>query len=111
MAIKYRVLGQAAPAAATPTTLYTVPALTEAVISAIVACNRGVSTTVRVAVRPDGAALAPEHYVAYDIVVPANDSLPVALGITMDAGDIITVYAGTANVSFNVFGAEQEPDA
>jgi len=40
MANAYKVLGQVAPAATTDTTLYTVPAATEAVISTIVVANR-----------------------------------------------------------------------
>jgi len=30
----------------------------------------------------------------------------LTLGITVDAGDIITVYASSADMSFNVFGTE-----
>lgn len=107
MANTYKVLGQSAPTATTDTDIYTVPSLTETVISTMVIANRSSSdATYRIAVRPDGATLANEHYVAYDITVGANDSTAVSLGITMNAADVLTVYASTGDLSFNVFGSE-----
>jgi|LauGreDrversion2_3_1035106.scaffolds.fasta_scaffold15770_2 membrane-bound inhibitor of C-type lysozyme len=43
MATTYKVLGQSNPAAATATTLYTVPAATSTVVSTINICNQSVS--------------------------------------------------------------------
>jgi hypothetical protein len=107
MPTTYKVLGQSAPAATTNTDLYTVPAATSAVISTIVVANRvGTSATYRIAIRPAGAAIANQHYIAYDVTVSAADSTTLTLGITLAATDIITVYAGTANLSFSVFGSE-----
>ena len=107
MATTYKVLGQSAPGATTDTDVYTVPAATTAVLSTIVVANRSASAvTYRIAVRPDGATLANQHYIAYDVNVGASDSTTITLGITMDAGDILSVYAGTGDLSFNVFGSE-----
>jgi glucose-6-phosphate dehydrogenase assembly protein OpcA len=107
MAVSYKVLGQSAPGATTDTTLYTVPTSTEAVISTIVVANRaGSAATYRIAVRPNGATLANEHYIAFDITVGAADSTTLTLGLTLDAADVITVRASTADLSFNVFGSE-----
>lgn len=107
MATIYKVLGQSAPSATTNTDVYTVPAATEAVISSIVVANRsGSSATYRIAVRPDGAAISNEHYIAYDVTVGGNDSTSLSLGLTLDSTDIITVYASSANLSFGVFGSE-----
>ncbi len=102
----YKVLGQSAPAATTNTTLYTVPASTSAVCSTLVIANRDVSTSVRVAVRPAGASLANEHYIAFDTPVNQYDSIFLTLGVTLAATDVVTVYAGTADVSFSLFGTE-----
>ena len=66
MANTYKVLGQSSPAATTLTSLYTVPAATSAVTSTLTVCNYGVSTTVRVAVRPAGAGIANQHYIIYE---------------------------------------------
>lgn len=107
MATTYKVLGQSAPTATTDTDVYTVPAATTAVLSTVVVANRSASAvTYRIAVRPDGATLANQHYIAYDVNVGASDSTTITLGITMDAGDVLSVYAGTGDLSFNVFGSE-----
>lgn len=107
MAITYKVLGQSAPSATTNTNLYTVPAATSAIISTIVVANRSASVVnYRIAIRPAGATLANEHYIAYDVLVGAADSTTLTLGITLASTDIITVYAGTENLSFSVFGSE-----
>lgn len=107
MATSYKVLGQSAPSATTATTLYTVPSATEAVISSITVVNRGSSEgTYRIAVRPNGATLANQHYVIYDAALPAKATDALTLGITMDASDILEVYASTGDFSFNAFGSE-----
>jgi hypothetical protein len=103
----YKVLGQSNPSATTLTTLYTGPSSTEAVISTITVANLGGSSaTYRIAVRPDGATVANQHYVAYDVTVAANDTTTITLGITLNAADIISVYASTATMAFNAFGSE-----
>ena len=107
MAITYKVLAQSAPSATTNTDVYTVGASKQVVISTITVCNRAASAaTYRIAVRPNGATLANEHYIVYDTQVPANDTISLTLGITADAADVVTVYASTANLSFNLFGTE-----
>lgn len=107
MATVYKVLGQSAPSATTNTTVYTVPSATEAVISTITVANRGTAAaSYRIAVRPDGAALQNEHYIAYDVAINANDTAPLTLGVTMNAADVLAVYASSANLSFGVFGSE-----
>lgn len=103
----YKVLGQSAPAATTVTALYTVPSATEAIISTIVVANRGTSVaTYRIAIRPNGASLADLHYIAYDVTVGANDSTTLTLGLTLDATDVLSVYASNVNLSFSAFGSE-----
>lgn len=110
MATSYKVLGQSAPLATTSTDLYTVPTSTEAVISTIVIANRaGSAATFRLSVRPDGATQANEHFLAYDVPLGPNDSTTLTLGVTLDAGDVITGYGSSADLSWNVFGTEITP--
>lgn len=107
MATAYKVLGQSAPSATTETNVYTVPASTETVVSTIVICNRATTqATYRIAIRPDGTTIANTHYIAYGATVPANDSIALTFGLTMNAGDIITVYASSADLTFSIFGSE-----
>lgn len=107
MATAYKVLGQAAPLTGNATTLYTVPSSTETVVSSIVICNRGATnSSYRVAVRPDGAILDNEHYLFYDVAIDRNSTQAPTLGLTLDAGDVITVYANSSDISFSAFGTE-----
>lgn len=106
MAVNYKVLGQSAPSATTDTTLYTVPASTQAVVSTITVCNRSTAATYRIAVRPAGASIANQHYIAYDVSLAANATDTFTLGVTVAATDVITVRASTANLSFSAFGSE-----
>jgi hypothetical protein len=108
MATAYKVLAQAAPAATTEVTLYTVPSSTSAVVSTIAIANQaGTSGTYRIAVRPsaDGSTTQ-KHYIVYGATVGANDSIMLTLGLTLATGDLIIVYASSANMSFSAFGSE-----
>jgi hypothetical protein len=101
----HKVLGQSNPSATTLTTLYTAPA--QAICSTITVCNTASSaTTYRIAVRPAGASIANQHYVAYDAALPANDTATLTLGVTLAATDVVSVYAASANVAFSAFGVE-----
>jgi len=107
MATAYKVLGQSNPSATTLTTLYTVPAATETVVSTITVANLSASgITYRIAVRPNGEAIANKHYVAYDAALSANSTTAYTLGMTLDAGDIISVYASDTNGVFQAYGSE-----
>jgi len=107
MATSYKILGQSAPSATTNTTLYTCPSATQTVISTISVCNRGSSSgTFRISARPDGSTLANQHYLAFDAAIAAKDTLFITVGATIDAADVLEVYASTADFSFNAFGSE-----
>lgn len=107
MPTTYKVLGQSNPSATTATTLYTVPSSTQTVVSTIVVANlAATAATYRIAVRVAGASLANSQYIAYDVTVGANDSTALTLGVTMNATDVLTVYASSANVTFTAFGSE-----
>lgn len=106
MATNYKVLGQLNPAANTASTLYTCTSANGAVASTLAVCNQSASTTFRIAIRPAGAALSTYQYLVYDSVVDSNDSVFLTIGTTLANTDVITCYAGTGNVSFNLFGSE-----
>ena len=104
----YKVLGQSAPSATVATTLYTTPALTDAIVSTINAVNTNGSTAdvIRIAVRPAGATLANQHYVVYGLSLAAGATFTYTAGITLDATDVITVYSTNGTTSFSAFGSE-----
>jgi hypothetical protein len=107
MATSYKVLGQITPSAASATTLYTVPAATQTVVSTLIACNQNTSAcTIRIAVRPDGTTLESKHYLVYEAALAAAQTIAFTLGITGDASDVITVQSSNASTSFTAFGSE-----
>lgn len=107
MPTNYKVLGQSNPSATTATTLYTVPSSTQTVVSTISVCNQaGTAGTYRIAIRPDAESLAAKHYIAYDVSISANDNHTYTIGATIDAADVITIYASSTSISFNAFGSE-----
>ena len=93
--------------ATTLTDVYTVPAATETVISTIIIANRTASAeTFRIAIRTAGDAVEDKHYIAYDVPIAANDSTTLTLGVTLEATDVLSVYASAVDLSVNVFGTE-----
>ena len=107
MATTYKVLGQVNPSATTATTLYTVPASTQTVVSTLVIANQAASAaTYRIGIRVAGASVALHQYIAYDVSIAANDSTALTLGITLGAADQVFVYASAATLTFTMFGNE-----
>jgi len=107
MATTYKVLGQSNPAATTATTLYTVPSVTQAIVSTIAITNQASTAgTYRVSIRVAGAADAVKQYLAYDVSLPGNSTDTLTLGVTLGAADVITVYSSSTSFSFNAFGSE-----
>ena len=102
-----KLLAQSVPTATTETAIYTVPSSTQIVVSGISVCNRGsTSTTFRIYAAINGAVTTNAQYLYYDTHVGPNDTVCVCQGLTLDASDVIRIYAGNGNLSFNLFGSE-----
>lgn len=108
MAQTHKVLGQTSPGNTSNADLYTVPSATQAIVSSIAIANiTTTAATFRIAVRPAGAAVAAQHWIAYDVSLGGADSVTLTLGITLSATDVLTVRSGTANaLAFSAFGVE-----
>lgn len=107
MATTYKILGQSAPNATTEADLYTVPALTQTIISTLVVANRSSSdATFRVSIAPAGAATANSQYISYDLSCAGNGLNAFTFGLTLNATDKIRVYASSADLTFSAFGSE-----
>lgn len=107
MANNYKSPIQVKPSANTLTTLYTVPASTQAIFSAINICNTAsTDATFRIAFRPNGEAIDPKHYIIFDATIAGNDTYMINQGMSMDTTDVLSVYASSASVSFTGFYAE-----
>lgn len=107
MATTYKILGQVNPALTSSTDLYTVPSAKSAVCSTLNVANLAATNgTFRVAVVPSGSTLQPKNYLAYNTVIPANDSISLTIGLTLGQFDKVKVYASSISQSFNLFGTE-----
>lgn len=107
MAVNYKILGQAIPAANTNATLYTAPANTQALLSTLVVCNQAnTAATFRIAAVASGESLAAKNYTNYDVAIGANDSINLTLGMSLGAGDSIRIYNSSSSISYTAFGSE-----
>ena len=107
MATSYKTLAQAHLTTTSDTDILTVAASKEVIISTMVIANiTSTATTFNVAFRTDGDTLADKHYIAKEVPIAANDSTTLTLGITLDAADVLSVYASAVDMSVNVFGTE-----
>lgn len=104
----HKVLGQSAPASTSNSDIYTVPSATQAIVSTIAVANiTPAAATFRIAVRPAGATVANQHWIAYDVSLGGADAVTLTLGVTLGATDVLTVRSGTANaLAFSAFGVE-----
>ena len=109
MGASYKVLGQQTPTANTNTTLYTVPASTNTIVSTINICNPNAAANVgvNIAVVPSGRSLSQNNYIVYQLPIPSYDAVALTMGITLASNDSIQVYATNySNVAFSAFGTE-----
>jgi IMP cyclohydrolase len=107
----YKVLAQSAPSTTSIANVYTVPAATNTVISTLMICNRAtVNASYNIAVVPSAAAaIANQHYIAFNTIVPANDSIALTVGMSLAATDNVAIQANTTgvnNLGFTLFGTE-----
>lgn len=106
----YKVLAQSAPSSTNIANVYTVPAATNTIISTLMVCNRGtVNAAYNIAIQPAGATLANQHYIIFNSVCPANDSIALTVGMALAATDNVAVQANTTgvdNLGFTLFGTE-----
>jgi hypothetical protein len=110
MARVYRILGQKNPGSTVLTNVYTVPDANSAVVSSVVLTNTsgsaGSGVAARLAVNAAGVTVATSNYLAYDVNIPGCDSVTMTLGITMNAGSQLSVYANSTSLAVSVFGTE-----
>ena len=110
MARAYKILGQSNPSANVLTTLYTVPASNSAILSSITVANLDEAAAngaaFRIAVNTATAAVTNVSYLAYGVNVPGRDTVTLTLGVTLNAGSIVSVNANSSLLAFSSFGTE-----
>ena len=106
MPTTYKVLGQLAPAS-TSEDLYTVPSVTQTVVSTINVVNTGTAdSTISIAIRKDGASIATNQYIVNGLLLNAKVTFAYTSGLTLDAADVITVSSTNNDCAFSAFGSE-----
>ena len=106
MATNNMIMGHLAPAAATPTTLYTVPAGRQANVNIFVTNTHASATDYfRLALVPNGDSIGTDNYIAYQMPVDSGKSLNYT-GIALAAEDLISIYTTNGTCSFVATGLE-----
>lgn len=99
------ILGQSAPAAATNTTVYTVP-VSKLASTIVSITNRGPnSAAIRLAVAATGTP-ADSEWLEFDTPLEAGGVLE-RTGIVANAGENFVVYTSAATVSVSIYGYEE----
>lgn len=87
--------------------LYACPTSTSTIVSTVVICNQAAtSATYRVCISTTGV-FESKGYIVYGGTVPANDSIFLTVGATLDSTNKNLLCSASANtVSFSIFGVE-----
>lgn len=99
-------LVQSNPSAASLTDAYTVPAATQFTGKIIVANRSATPTSFRLSLAPNGAGNADSQYIAYDTQI-SNNNIYESPEFSIDAADVVRVYATLATLTFTITGKEQ----
>jgi hypothetical protein len=104
----YKILGQKCP---TNTAEFAFPAVPNGVswlVSTIALTNiTATAATATVNICADGAASSNDNTLVKTLSIPALSMVPLTLGVTLDAADVIRVTSGTTSaITFQIFGQE-----
>ncbi len=103
---------QLKPSAATRTTLYTVPASTEAIVTNITVTNVGTANDAfELSISPAGVSFdAALHVFEKDVTVrPDAPAFEMISAKTLAAGTIVRCYSDNGDLIFHLFGMTRTP--
>lgn len=100
------ILGQAAPVAATNTTVYTVPATKTATVTVNIVNRAETIATVRVAVSATGSPTDAE-FIEHGALVLSDGGILERTGIVMQAGKNLVFFSNILGTSVSVYGFEE----
>jgi hypothetical protein len=109
--LPYKILGQVQTTANVLTTIYTVPASTNTVVTTITICNQSANTvSVNVAANVSGSAVSTKNFIVSGYSLGAAETLVLEPRVSLNVGSIlsanITGANAASNVSINAFGVE-----
>ena len=109
--LPYKILGQIQTTANVLTTIYTVPASTNTVVTTITICNQSPNTvSINVAANVSGSAVSTKNFIVSGYSLGAAETLVLEPRVSLNVGSIlsanITGVNAVSNVSINAFGVE-----
>ena len=108
----YKILGQIQPTGNVLTTIYTVPASTNTMVTTITICNQSQNTvSVNIAANVSGSAVTTKNYIVTNYSLGGAETLVLEPRISLNVGSILSANitganASVSNVSINAFGVE-----
>jgi hypothetical protein len=107
MPTTYKVLGQVEYDGTGEDTLYTVPGSTQSVCSTLAVCNKNAANqTFDVRLKINNAVDDDKQLLIFEAPVLSKDTLFITVGLTLNAGDVVTVKSSSTDVTFQLFGTE-----
>lgn len=109
--LPYKILGQIQTTANVLTTIYTVPASTNTVVTTITICNQSANTvSLNVAANVSGSAVTTKNFIVAGYSLGAAETLVLEPRVSLNVGSIlsanITGANASSNISINAFGVE-----
>lgn len=110
----YKILGQERLTTTAYTDVYTVPAGNQAVVSTLTITSHELNTTdLTLCVRKDVSgtpeAASQENALLWEFPVESYNLIPMTIGITLAAGDVVTAKAANADsITVQLYGSESE---
>ncbi len=99
------ILSRVNPPAMVETVLFQVPVSSRAFVEGITVCNRSSNAqSLRISISAQGLPTALKDFVYFDLPIRANDTLLVELDFTMNASDVIRIFASSVDLSFILYG-------
>jgi hypothetical protein len=109
--LPYKILGQIQTTANVLTTIYTVPASTNTVVTTITICNQSANTvSINVAANVSGSAVSTRNFIVSGYSLGAAETLVLEPRISLNVGSILSANVtganASSNISINAFGVE-----
>ena len=107
----YKILGQVQPTGNVLTTIYTVPASTNTMVTTITICNQSSNTvSINVAANVSGSAVTTRNFIVTNYSLGGAETLVLEPRISLNVGSMLSANITGANassvVSINAFGVE-----
>lgn len=101
------LMGRANPAAGTPNTLYTSPALTKTMLTSLLICNVGTTDdSATIWIVPSAGVAGNGNAIIVSMVVDFGDPYVMNAVPILEAGDFLVVQSAGGNLTFTASGLQ-----